>query len=172
MVVSEDNGITWQARTIPGSTIGSSDASAGIATDGTVYLGYQGADGHPRIAVTHDKGLTWINHTDVGAQLGLQNGIFPAVVAGDGGMDTGRAAFAFYGSTGAVDQDSPAFRGEWYLYVASTFDGGKTWKTVNATPGDPMQRDGICTRGFQGCSVPRNLLDFFDATPVNSGSSV
>ncbi|MBD0373276.1 MAG: VCBS repeat-containing protein [Pyrinomonadaceae bacterium] len=169
MVVSEDNGVTWQVRTVPDSSSGDTDASVGIATDGTVFLGYEGADGHPRIAVSHDKGVTWINHTDVGAQLGLQNAVFPAVVAGDGGMDTARAAFAFYGSTSAGDQDSPDFRGTWYLYIASTFDGGKTWTTVNATPNDPMQRDGICTRGFQGCKVPRNLLDFFDATVDKEG---
>src|SRR5262249_155678 len=66
-------------------------------------------------------------------------------------------------------QDSPDFKGTWYLYIASTFDGGHTWTTVNATPGDPIQRDGICTRGFQGCSVPRNLLDFFDATIDKEG---
>jgi hypothetical protein len=172
LVVSEDNGITWSARTVPGSSVGDSDASLGIATDGTIFLGYEGADGHARIATSQDKGLTWINHTDVGAQLGLQNAIFPAVVAGDGnerGPDTARAAFAFYGSTNPGDQDSPSYRGDWFLFIASTFDNGKTWTTVNATPGDPMQRDGICTRGFQGCEVPRNLLDFFDATVDKEG---
>ncbi len=169
MVVSEDNGITWQARTVPNSSAGSSDASVGVALDGTVFLGYQGADGHARIAVSHDKGVTWINHTDVGAQVGVNDAIFPAVVAGDGGMDTARAAFAFYGTSSSGDQDQPGFTGAWYLYISSTFDGGKTWTTVNATPGDPMQRDGICTRGFQGCSVPRNLLDFFDATIDKEG---
>jgi hypothetical protein len=169
MVVSEDNGVTWTARTVPNSSVGSSDASVGIAADGTVFLGYQASDGHPGIAVSHDKGLTWINNTDVGAQVGVKSGIFPAVVAGDGGMDTARAAFAFYGSATAGDQDSASFKGEWYLYISSTFDGGKTWTTVNATPGDPIQRDGICTRGFQGCTVPRNLLDFFDATVDKDG---
>jgi hypothetical protein len=169
MVVSEDNGITWNVSTIPNSSAGSSDPSIGIATDGTVFLGYQGADGHPRIAVTHDHGQTWINHTDVGAPYGINSGIFPAVVAGDGGIDTARAAFAFYGSSTSGDQDSASFKGAWYLYISSTFDGGKTWVTVNATPGDPMQRDGICTRGFQGCTVPRNLLDFFDATVDQEG---
>lgn len=172
LVVSEDNGITWDARTIPGSTVGDSDASIGIATDGTIFLGYEGSDGHPRIATSQDKGLTWINHTDVGIPVGVQNAVFPAVVAGDGnqrGPNTARAAFAFYGSSSPGDQDSPSFRGNWYLYIASTFDNGRTWTTVNATPNDPMQRDGICTRGFQGCLVPRNLLDFFDATVDKEG---
>jgi hypothetical protein len=165
LVLSEDNGITWQARTIPNSSVGSSDASIGISTDGTIYLGYQAADGSPWIAVSHDKGLTWTSHTNVGTQVGVKSGIFPAVVAGD----PDRAAFAFYGSSTAGDQDSVDFKGTWYLYISSTFDGGQTWTTINATPGDPLQRDGICTRGFQGCSVPRNLLDFFDATLDKEG---
>jgi PKD repeat protein len=168
LVLSEDNGITWSARTVPNSTVGDSDASLGIATDGTLFLGYEGSNGHAYISVSRDKGSTWTNPYDVGTQAGLQNAIFPAVVAGDGG-ENARAAFAFYGSTSPGDQDDPAYRGDWYLYISSTFDGGKTWTTVNATPGDPMQRDGICTRGFQGCAVPRNLLDFFDATVDKEG---
>jgi PKD repeat protein len=49
------------------------------------------------------------------------------------------------------------FTGVWYLYVSTTFDGGKTWTTQNVTPGDPIQRGGIC-----GSSTCRNLLDFMD----------
>ncbi len=171
LVLTEDNGLTWTARTVPNSSVGDSDASLGIATDGTLFLGYEGSDGHAYISVSRDKGTNWTNPVDVGTQLGLQNAIFPAVVAGDGGPNA-RAAFAFYGSTSPGDQDDPAYRGDWYLFVSSTFDGGQTWTTVNATPGDPIQRDGICTRGFQGCTVPRNLLDFFDATVDKEGRVV
>jgi len=49
------------------------------------------------------------------------------------------------------------FTGVWYLYISTTFDGGKTWTTQNVTPGDPIQRGGIC-----GSSTCRNLLDFMD----------
>jgi len=66
-----------------------------VATDGTLYFGYQNVDGHAHIVVSHDKGLTWVNDRDVGAQLGVQNTSFPEVVAGDGD----RAAFAFFGTT-------------------------------------------------------------------------
>src|SRR6185295_12031187 len=87
VVASQDNGQTWSVRPIPSSTGNGnatpSDPSLGIASDGTLYLGYQGNDGHARIAVSKDKGLTWINDRDVGAQLGIQNSMFPAVVAGD-----------------------------------------------------------------------------------------
>jgi PKD repeat protein len=51
----------------------------------------------------------------------------------------------------------PLFTGVWYLYVSTTVDGGQTWTTQNVTPGDPIQRGGIC-----GGSTCRNLLDFMD----------
>src|SRR6266705_2575654 len=108
-VVSEDNGITWSIRPIPDSTTNGEsdlnntipatrDPSIGVATDGTVYLGYQAANGHPMIAVSHDKGLNWSASVDVGAAVvnggPVLNATFPAVVAGD----PQRAAFTFYGT--------------------------------------------------------------------------
>jgi PKD repeat protein len=169
VAVSTDNGITWAVRPVPTSSSGQTDPSVGVATDGTLFLGYDAGDGHARIAVSSDKGVTWERDTDVGAQLGIQNCVFPAVVAGDGGHDTARAAFAFFGTTTAGDYNSTTFDGIWYLYIASTFDGGRTWTTVNATPNDPIQRGGICTAGTLGCNVSRNLLDFFDATIDREG---
>src|SRR5205807_8049215 len=47
--------------------------------------------------------------------------------------------------------------------------GGEARTAGNGTRGDRLQRDGICRRGFQGCAVPRNLLDFFDATIDKQG---
>ncbi|HYR22719.1 MAG TPA: choice-of-anchor Q domain-containing protein [Chthoniobacterales bacterium] len=195
LLVSEDNGITWTQRPIPDSTThgngdadnivqGTHDPSVGVATDGTVYFGYQGADGHPRIAVSHDKGQNWLPSVDIGAVVvnggPVLNSAFPAVVAGD----PSRAAFAFFGTetsgdnwacgqgddcTGNVpgSHPKPHFTGVWYLYVATTFDGGATWTTQNITPGDPIQRGGIC-----GGSTCRNLLDFFDATIDKQGRIV
>jgi len=191
VVVSEDNGITWNVRIIPSSTSNGeednpadgshqtkSDPSVGVATDGTLYFGYQANDGHPHIAVSHDKGLSWVNDTDVGAAVvnggPVLNTAFPAVVAGD----PNRAAFAFFGSeTGGTNfhcgNGEPCgnppnpFNGVWYLYVATTFDGGQTWTTQNITPGDPIQRGGICNG-----STCRNLLDFFDATIDKEGRVV
>ena len=179
-VVSENNGATWTIRTIPdGASPGEWDPSIGVATDGTVYLGYQGLDGHARIAVTHDKGAHWSPSVDVGVPsasvsvdtpLGIKNIVFPAVVAGD----PDRAAFAFYGTTtadgpgedhtGGSNDDPSTFDGVWYLYVATTFDGGQTWTTQNVTPGDPIQRGPICHGG--NC---RNMLDFFDMTIDKEG---
>jgi hypothetical protein len=169
VIVSGDDGTTWSIRKIPGTTTkGDDDPSVGVASDSnTIYEGMQSGDGHPRVAVSHDKGLTWSAPFDVGAAVvnggPVLNTAFPAVVAGD----PDRAAFAFFGSETGGDNyhcgegedcsPQPPFAGIWYLYVASTFDGGKTWTTQNVTPGDPVQRGGICNSG-----TCRNQLDFFD----------
>jgi hypothetical protein len=180
VVVSENNGLTWSIRPVPdGASPGEWDPSVGIAADGTVYLGYQGIDGHARVAVSHDKGLHWAPSVDVGmpsanvvvdTPVGIHNMVFPAMVAGD----ADRAALAFYGTetadgpgqdhTGGSNNDPSLFTGVWYLYIATTFDGGKTWTTQNVTPGDPVQRGPICGGG--DC---RNMLDFFDATIDKEG---
>jgi hypothetical protein len=160
LAVTADNGLNWSVRKVPGSSPGSSDPSVGIATDGTLYFGFAGSDGHAYAAVSHDEGQTWANLQDVGASLGLQNIVFPAVVAGDGD----RAAFAFLGTTtgGNATGDDPAFPAVWHLYVAHTYDGGASWVTVNVTGSDPVQRSTICTAGTT-CGGTRNLLDFMDA---------
>jgi hypothetical protein len=165
VAVSEDGGTTWSVRGVPGSTPGDSDPSVGIGSNGTVYFGYQAADGHARIAVSNDKGQTWKHDQDVGAALGIQNVVFPAVVAGD----DDRAAFAFIGTTtGGNYQDTANFHGVWHVYVATTIDGGQSWETVDATPNDPVQRGSICTGGTT-CGNDRNLLDFIDATVDQQG---
>ena len=161
LVVSEDNGITWNIRKLPQSAAADRDPSVAIGSDNTVYFSYQNADGHSHVAVSRDKGLTWEHDTDIGAQLGVRNSLFHAAVAGDGD----RAAVAFFGTTtGGADYDQPAFTGTWYLYIATTYDRGVTWWTQNATPNDPIQRGGICTGG--AC---RNLLDFFGADVDKEG---
>ena len=57
VAVSEDNGLTWQIRTVPGSSSGRTDPSLGIGTDGTIYLGYANGDGTARVAISRDRGL-------------------------------------------------------------------------------------------------------------------
>lgn len=156
LIVSDNNGLSWSIRELPQATTKPDrDPSVAVGSDNTVYFAYQAADGHSRVAVSTDKGQTWINDTDIGAQLGINNSLFHAAVAGDGD----RAAVAFFGTTtGGNDYDQPDFQGVWYLYIATTFDRGQTWWTQNVTPNDPIQRGGICGDG--GC---RNLLDFFGA---------
>jgi len=165
VAVSEDGGTTWNVRKNPSSTAGSSDPSVGIGSNGTVYMGYQAADGTPRAAVSRDKGKTWTGDQNVGASLGVHNTVFPVVVAGD----DDRASFAFIGSTTAGNsQDAATFHGDWHLYISTTYDGGKSWVTVDSTPSDPVQRGSLCTSGTT-CGTDRNLLDFIDATVDSKG---
>jgi hypothetical protein len=142
--------------------------------DGTDLAG----NTHPKVAVSHDHGLHWEPSVDVGANVlnggPIKNATFVAATAGSGG----RAAMMFYGTEtggnnwacGEGDDCSvnvqgeatginarPVFKGVWYAYISTTFDGGKTWTTQNVTSGDPVQRGGIC-----GGSTCRNLLDFLD----------
>ncbi len=161
VAVSNDNGLTWAVRAIPDSTpaIGN-DPSVGVATDGTVYFGYQDGAGLAKIAVSHDQGKNWSESVNVGAQLGIQNTVFPAVVAGD----SDRAAFFFIGSPTAGNlQDTANYTGIWHAYIATTYDGGANYFLVDATPTDPVQVGSICIAGTT-CGADRNLLDFNDLT--------
>lgn len=162
--VSEDAGITWTVRKVQGENFtakpppGILDPSVGIASDGTVYFSYISAEpdgGHARVAVSHDKGLTWTNDSDIGASQGIRNAVFATAIAGD----PKRAAVGFIGSTEPGDHQADTFRGTWYAFIAHTYDGGETWVTVNATPNNPVQREaGIWNQG--GNNPLRNLLDF------------
>ncbi len=176
--VSTDNGLTWTQRTVPGS-VGVGDPSLGVglndvgrpagSASNAIYLGWVNGDGHPNIAVSHDRGLTWGTTYDIGAPFGIQNSVFPVVTAGD----DSRAAFGFVGTpTGGDYQDLANFHGIWHFYIATTFDGGNTWKTVDATPNDPVQIGAICTNGLLCSGGDRNLLDFNDIQVDREGRAV
>jgi PKD domain len=180
VAVSTDNGLTWTENNVTGSVNGSQDPSVGIGqnnvgkvgTTNTIYLGYING-GHPYIAYSHDRGLTWDNLTggrDVGSDFGITHAVFPVVVAGD----DNRAAFAFLGTgdgilapgaTGTCDPYGATLNcaNIWHLYIATTYDGGANWVTIDATPNDPVQKGTICLQGTT-CAGGRNLLDFNDFT--------
>jgi hypothetical protein len=168
VAVSTDNGISWTISTVDGSTAGDTDPSVGIGADGTVYFGFADGDGHARVAVSRNRGATWENVQDVGAAQGIQNTVFPAVIAGD----KDRAAYFFLGSTAGGDggrNTDVLFPGTWFGYIATTYDGGVSWVTANATPNDPVQRGVVCTQGTGCPSGTRNLLDFNDLTVDKEG---
>ena len=195
--ISSDNGLTWRIHEVPAATVpdgrggtnavenpDEADPSVAIAKDGTVYFGWE--NGHnpsdfrngdrtqAMIAVSRDDGTSWSKPVDVSSALGLKNVMFPEVIAGDGD----RAAIAFLGTADVGDDQTNAFPKDkpWYLYVAVTYDRGKTWTTVNGTPRDPVQRGCI---DMQGTTIPpsdradickqRNLLDFNDITVDSDG---
>ena len=178
---SEDNSLTWTGYKVTGSTTGDSghpSIDVGRA-DGAVYYAWGSADGFAQktgrthVAVSLDHGKTWTTPIALGADLGVVTSRFPVVVAGD----AGRAAVAFIGSTApgdpnvAPDATNPsvkAYPGTWDLYVSYTTDFGKTWKTYDATPNDPIQRGPVCTRGTT-CLAGSNLLDFNDMVIDRNG---
>ena len=165
-VVSEDNGTTWQIRTVPGSGSAGSDPSVGIDKNNRVYFGYSDGDTKAVVTTSDDRGKTWRRPLDVGASFGINNVVFPAVIAGD----KDRAAFAFLGTPTAGGLQGAKFPGVWHLYIATTYDGGATWTTVDATPNDPVQRGCVWLGG--GANVCRNMLDFMDAQMDQEGRVV
>ncbi|HMC70450.1 MAG TPA: fibronectin type III domain-containing protein, partial [Mycobacteriales bacterium] len=181
--LSIDAGETWHYIIVPATAGGRWDSSIAIANDGkTIYYGYgETGDDRPMIIKgTLDKSdpanptILWQEPaTDVGAPAGLANIVFPTVVAGD----PGRAAFIFHGTTTEGDSgDMATFpsNAEWYLYAATTFDGGATWELNNITPNDPTQKGSICDKGTTCNNSPddRNLLDFMDADVDGQGRIV
>jgi hypothetical protein len=164
VVTSTDNGTTWTVDRVPGTTPGDNDPSVATGANGTLYFGYVDGSGTPGVAVSRDRGATWTDRQDVGTEFGIKNAVFPTMVAGD----DDRAAIAYLGTPTGGDYQDPAFRGEWHLYVDTTYDGGKTWVTSDATPNDPVQVGSICTGGTS-CGDDRNLLDFIDVTSDDHG---
>jgi hypothetical protein len=173
LAVSKDGGLTWNVYHVPDSIEGTSDPSVSAGKDGTVYFGYGDGTGKPKIAMSTDEGKTWTKSVDVGIPFGIKNTEFSEVIAGDGD----RAAFAFLGtptrgstqasSFGKSADGSTFVGGEWHMYIATTYDRGKTWTTVDATPKDPVQRGCIWNSG--GSNPCRNLLDFNDITIDKTG---
>jgi hypothetical protein len=169
--VSTDNGATWTVHSTRGHTryFNSGDPSIGIGRHGTMYYGFGGRDGRPYVTVCRHDGATCARPKAVGWRFHIRSVEMPQVVAGD----DNRAAFAFLGSTTPGDDQQSAFHGIWHLYVAVTYDHGKHWTTVDATPHHPMQRgciefDGDCSRS-RGTDDQRNLLDFNDLTIDKEG---
>jgi hypothetical protein len=167
--VSTDGGNTWTVHKIPGSVAGTSDPSVSAGKDGTVYFGYADGTGRPKIAVSRDRGTTWSTSTVIGtSSYDIRNTEFSEVIAGDGD----RAAFAFLGTPTPGSTQSESFGrntantvftgGEWHMFVATTYDRGAHWTTVDTTPTDPVQRGCIWNAG--GSNDCRNLLDFNDIT--------
>jgi hypothetical protein len=160
VAVSTDNGLSWVVRTVPDaqSISPGSDPSVAAGANNTIYLGYVNVDGHAKIAVSQDRGLHWLKSRDVGTPFGTQNTEFAEVIAGD----DNRAAFAYLGTPTIGDTQSADFLGIWHLYIAFTYNTGRMWTTVDATPSDPVQRGCIWNQG--GSNPCRNLLDFNDIT--------
>lgn len=174
-VTSTDGGLTWNEFAVTGSQsqVNGADPSIAIDGDSTAYYCYvndepvadgEPAEGHVHVQVSRDGGATWINDFDLGASHGIKNAVHTEAIGGS----SGRAACGFIGTNVAGDYQALDFPGRWYAFIATTYDGGQTWVTVNATPNDPVQRNsGIWQQG--GSRTQRNLLDFNEVTVDDKG---
>jgi PKD repeat protein len=175
VAVSTDNGLTWTENNVTNST-SNQDPSVGIGQNNvgkppaqatnTMYLGYVDGDGHAKIAKSGNKGVNYSVPVDVGAAFGVTHAVFPVVVTGD----DDRASFAFLGTGDGVSTNTTPCnvygavlncKNIWHLYIATTYDGGANWITIDATPDDPAQQGTVCLEGTT-CMGGRNLLDFND----------
>lgn len=174
--ISTDAGTSWTEFKVPGAqsqTPHGGDPSIAIDADSTAYYctvenaavpAGNPAEGHVHVHVSHDRGQTWTDDFDIGASHGIKNAAQPEAVGGS----SGRAACGFLGTDKPGDYEAQDFPGKWYAYIATTYDGGKTWITVNATPNDPVQsKSGIWQGG--GGNQNRNLLDFNEITIDDKG---
>jgi hypothetical protein len=176
--VTTDNALTWTKRSIPHATAGDAGhPSLAVGKDGTVYAAWGGKDneaggGRVYVSVSRDRGAHWTLPKPLGKDLGLHVSRFPLAVAGDGD----RAAIAYLASTSSDNPGSnKGFHGAWHMYVSYTLDRGRTWKTYDATPKNPVQVGSICTGGLSCTSGPtgdRNLLDFNDMVLDSHGRVV
>ncbi|HEY4283680.1 MAG TPA: hypothetical protein VGM62_11510 [Chthoniobacterales bacterium] len=176
--LSTDGGTTWTEFIVPNaiSQSAGADPSIAIDSDSNVYYAYVnnepvGAgnppEGHARVAKGHrnaNNTVTWTNFFDLGASHGLKNAVEIEAVGGS----SGRAAVAFLGTNINGDYQALTFPGKWYAFIATTYDSGQTWNTVNATPNDPVQSaTGVWQQG--GGQLQRNLLDFTEITIDDKG---
>jgi PKD repeat protein len=179
--VSVDAGNTWTWIKVPSTVQGRWDSSIAIANDGkTLYYAYgeTGTDRPMILKGTLDKSIpnapkiNWqLPAIDVGVPANIRNMVFSTLIAGD----PDRAAFAFHGTSTPGDSNDFAAMASavWHLYVATTFDGGKTWNLRDVTPNDPTQKGAICHGTVCDADTTRppdrNLSDFMDMVADSKG---
>ncbi|MHB8586596.1 MAG: PKD domain-containing protein [Thermoplasmatota archaeon] len=183
--ISTDNGQTFTGypTNVPTTTIVGNNSDPAVAagrgdviTGGRLYFTGSGpsanAQEHEWVDVSNDNGKSWAPAVDLnvasaqssGAAVGVRAVAFPEVYAGD----DNRAAVAFLGTKDAGNALANGFTGHWQLYIAFTYDGGQTWTSYLATPGQNVQGGCIDLANAGNCSQ-RNLLDFMDITMDSHG---
>ncbi len=176
---STDGGMTWNEFLVPGaiSQTDGADPSIAIDSQNNIYFAYvnnepvakgQPPEGHARVAVGKldlaTNTIKWSNNIDIGATHGIKNAVEIEAVGGS----SGRAGVGFIGTNIAGDYQAIDFPGRWYAFIATTYDKGQSWVTVNATPNDPVQsKTGVWQQG--GGAQDRNLLDFNEITIDKKG---
>jgi hypothetical protein len=171
--MTEDNGSSWRGYYIPDAPTPARgfDPSATVTPDGTLYETWsRDGDYQPVVTWSKDKGATWAPKVDLGATVSprLDATTFTTMTSGD----NGRIAVAFLGARKTAATTLTPFDGQypgvWNLYVATSYDAGATWTTVQVSQ-DPVQRGGINDGGIAGDDDHRNILDFMDAQTTVDG---
>lgn len=191
VVVSADEGLTWDIRQVPDGTSPNFDSDPAVDVDegNRAYVAYENATSNAMVATTKDRGVTWTPSVDLGAPFGVKNATMPTVQAGS----DGRAVVAFLGTTAeaprntegqpenqqlSFDPDGNDPKAGWHLYLSMTYDGGANWTTSDVTPNDPVQRGCIwwgsaqSPEGAECENNKRNLLDFIDVAVDKQGRVV
>ena len=165
ITVSTDAGLTWTQRKVPNTANAQKDPAIGVASNNDLYFCYEAPNGGAGVAVSKDRGVTFINNSDISSSVGVVRARFVTAVAGD----PNRAACAFIGTTTTGNSEATDFVGYWDAYIATTYDGGVTWQTQKVTS-DPLQgKGGVCVSGATCMGNNRNLLDFNDIVTDNEG---
>lgn len=180
VAVSDDGGLTWTERRMPGEHIQSGiDPDLAFTPDGTGYLTYTAQDAATYLVRSRDKFATWEGPWRL-TPPGHTINVFGAMTAGD----DGRVAVAFLGTTSEQDETgrapdpSEAKAGTaWHLFVASSIDAdtdAPTFVVQQVTPvEDPVQVGCIWLRGGSGGpQACRNLLDFINVERAPDGRFV
>jgi hypothetical protein len=172
IAVSTDAGTNWVTHSVPNSAVQvhGSDPSVAIDANNKVYIFYiasngDHSEGHVHVQVSTDHGATWSKDTDLGIGHGVVNSAFPEAIGGT----SGRAACGFIGSDRPGDYENINYPGYWYVFMATTYDGGDSWSVTNLTPNDPVQGKGGVWQGGGSGITNRNLLDFNEITMDEKG---
>ena len=164
--VSEDNGLTWDARQCdPELGQKEIDADLTVTPDGTAYVLYRDDDQLAHLLRSTDKFETCERFRVAPPDHTLS--VFAGIASGD----DGRVAMAYLGTTdpqepGATPSNAtPGTR--WHLYVTTSLDAdaeNPTFTTTRVTPDeDPVQVGCVWLGGGGGGPYAcRNLLDFID----------
>ena len=180
VIVSDDNGLTWFARSMgedTGTPYPRKNSEVATDTESNAYHIWTGADEGVYMSRSTDSGQSWEETSIRISPIEVISSVFPQVDAGD----PGRIAITYLGSEDASELNQPDIDGNpwdgnahyansnvsYYLYVTyslNALDPNPVFHTVRASA-DPVQVGSICLnsgdcRDIGGSN--RNLLDFND----------
>jgi hypothetical protein len=161
------NGTVFDNYTVytnPGANLANIFDSVSVDGGGNIYVisAGQTAAGQKNtnvwMFVSHDHGVHWSAPIRVNSP-NLTANVMPAVV---GGLSGNEVAVGWFGTSSSSDPNYQ--KSQWRYYVATSFNGGRSWAQSTVTP-SPIHYGDICTQGVFCGLIPgqpsnRNLADF------------